>query len=51
MDFKIMRTDIANAIKKLFILDENRLESKVKDIQNLVHAKYYDKIFKDQMLY
>jgi hypothetical protein len=51
MDFKVMRTEIANAIKKLFILDENRLESKVKDIHNLVHAKYYDKIFKDQMLF
>ena len=36
MDFKVLRTEIANSIKKLFILDENRLGNKVKDINNLV---------------
>lgn len=51
MDFKAWRTEIAGKIKKLFIMDENRLESKCKDIQNLVENKYYLKIFKDQILY
>lgn len=47
----MLRTEIANKIKRVFGKDEAQLELKTKDIQNLVEVKYYQKIFGVQIAY
>jgi hypothetical protein len=47
----VLRTEIANNIKRIFGKDEGQLELKTKDIQNLIEVKYYQKIFGVQMAF
>lgn len=49
VNLKALREEIASSIKKLFMQDELRLESKCKEVNELVEDQYYMKVFREQV--